>query len=204
MDPALNFCSVCAAPVVQRIPAGDSLPRGICEACGTVHYRNPRLVVGALAQWQGKVLMCKRAIEPRYGKWTLPAGFMENGESVEEGAIRETLEEACARIELGPLFAMISVPHIHQVHVIYRARLLDLDFAAGEESLEVRLFDEADIPWGEIAFRTIKRSLKHYFSDMKVGVFGIHTESQSMPPSDTLPPALRKASDDASPPDSHA
>ena len=204
MDPALNFCSVCAAPVVQRVPPGDSLPRGVCESCGTVHYRNPRLIVGALPIWEDKVLLCKRAIEPQHGKWTLPAGFMENGESVEEAAIRETLEEACARIELGPLFAMISVPYIHQVHVIYRAQLLDLDFAAGDESLEVRLFDEAEIPWSDIAFRTIRRSLKYFFSDRQVGAFGIHTESLSLPPSATLQAVLRKASDDASPPDSHA
>jgi ADP-ribose pyrophosphatase YjhB (NUDIX family) len=121
------------------------------------------------------VLLCKRAIEPRYGKWTLPAGFMENGETVAAAAARETLEEACARIELGPMFTMISVPYISQVHVIYRARLLDLDFAPGEETLEVRLFREDEIPWDEIAFRTISQSLRLFFADRKAGNFGVHT-----------------------------
>lgn len=186
MDPPLNFCSACGQRVTLRIPPGDSLPRGVCDGCGTIHYRNPRLVVGALADWDGQVLLCRRAIEPRHGKWTLPAGFMENGESVEDAARRETLEEACARVELGPLFTMISVPFIHQVHVIYRARLLDLDFAPGVESLEVRLFAEEDIPWDELAFRTIKRSLKHYFADRRAGVFGVHTESLTPPASATL------------------
>lgn len=184
MDPPLNYCSACGTPLEQRVPPGDSLPRGVCGGCGAIHYRNPRLVVGALPEWQGQVLLCRRAIEPRHGAWTLPAGFMENGESVEDAARRETLEEACARIELGPLFTMISVPFIHQVHVIYRARLLDLDFAPGPESLEVRLFAEEDIPWKDMAFRTVRRSLKHYFSDRRSGVFGVHTESL-MPPAPT-------------------
>ena len=204
MESTIRVCSSCGAPVVWRIPAGDHVVRAVCDACDTIHYQNPKLVVGSLPIWEDKVLLCRRAIEPQHGKWTLPAGFMENGESVEEAAIRETLEEACARIELGPLFAMISVPYIHQVHVIYRAQLLDLDFAAGDESLEVRLFDEAEIPWSDIAFRTIRRSLKYFFSDRQVGAFGIHTESLSLPPSATLQAVLRKASDDASPPDSHA
>jgi ADP-ribose pyrophosphatase YjhB (NUDIX family) len=181
MDPALNFCSACGGPVTHRVPPGDSLPRGVCDACGAIHYRNPRLVVGALAEWEDKVLLCKRAIEPRYGKWTLPAGFMENGETVAAAAARETLEEACARIELGPMFTMISVPYISQVHVIYRARLLDLDFAPGEETLEVRLFREDEIPWDEIAFRTISQSLRLFFADRKAGSFGVHT-------GDLLPP----------------
>lgn len=204
MDPALNYCSACGARVSQRIPAGDSLPRAVCDDCGTIHYRNPRLVVGALPEWQGRILLCRRAIEPRYGKWTLPAGFMENGESVEQAAIRETLEEACARIELGPLFSMISVPYIHQVHVIYRARLCDLDFRPGEESLEVRLFDEDEIPWDELAFRTIKRSLRHYLADRRAGAFGVHTESLSLPASATLPPATSEVGPDAPSTDSHA
>jgi ADP-ribose pyrophosphatase YjhB (NUDIX family) len=181
MDPALNFCSACGGLVAHRVPPGDSLPRGICDACGTIHYRNPRLVVGALPEWGDQVLLCKRAIEPRLGKWTLPAGFMENGESVAAAAARETREEACARIELGPMFTMISVPYISQVHVIYRARLLDLDFAPGEESLDVRLFREDEIPWDEIAFRTISQSLRHFFADRKAGHFGVHT-------GDLLPP----------------
>jgi ADP-ribose pyrophosphatase YjhB (NUDIX family) len=181
MDPALNFCSACGGPVVHRVPPGDSLPRGMCDACGAIHYRNPRLVVGALPEWGDQVLLCKRAIEPRLGKWTLPAGFMENGETVAAAAARETLEEACARVELGPMFTMISVPYISQVHVIYRARLLDLDFGPGEESLEVRLFREDEIPWDEIAFRTISQSLRHFFADRKAGCFGVHT-GELLPP----------------------
>ena len=182
MDPALNFCSACGAALTHRIPPGDSLSRGMCDACGVIHYRNPRLVVGALPEWEDRILLCRRAIEPRRDKWTLPAGFMENGETVAAAAIRETLEEACARIELGPMFTLISVPVVHQVHVIYRARLLDLDFAAGEESLEVRLFREGEIPWQEIAFRTISLSLRHYFADRGTGSFGFHTEDLVPPP----------------------
>lgn len=186
MDPALIFCSACGSRLVHRVPAGDSLPRGVCDACGSIHYRNPRLVVGALPEWEGRILLCRRAIEPRHGKWTLPAGFMENGESVAAAASRETMEEAGARIELGPMFSMISVPYINQVHVIYRARLLDLEFAPGEETLELDLFREEDIPWKEIAFRTIAISLRKFFADRTAGSFGFHT-TELLPPSD--PPA---------------
>ena len=187
MDPALNFCSVCGNPVSHRVPPGDSLPRGICDTCGAIHYRNPRLVVGALPEWEDRVLLCRRAIEPRYGKWTLPAGFMENGETVAAGAIRETLEEAGARLELGPMFSLISVPYINQVHVIYRARLLDLDFDPGEETLELRLFREDEIPWDEIAFRTIAISLRRFFADRAAGVFGFHTVDLELPPGQPTP-----------------
>lgn len=177
MEPAINYCCSCSAPVAVRVPAGDSLPRHVCDACGAIHYRNPRLVVGTLPVWEGRILLCRRAIEPRRGCWTLPAGFMENQESVAEAAERETREEACARVELDAMYTMISVPHINQVHVIYRARLLDLDFAPGEESLEVALFDEADIPWDEIAFRTVAMTLRHYFADRASGSFGIHVDA---------------------------
>lgn len=176
MDPTMKFCSTCGAAVVRRVPAGDSLPRHVCNACGTIHYQNPKLVVGALPEWQDQVLLCRRAIEPRHGKWTLPAGFMENGETVAAAAVRETLEEACARIELGDMFTLISVPQINQVHVIYRSRLLDLDFAPGIETLELRLFREEEIPWDEIAFRTIAISLRHYFADRRAGRYDFHTE----------------------------
>jgi ADP-ribose pyrophosphatase YjhB (NUDIX family) len=175
MDPAINFCSVCAAPVVVRVPPDDCLPRHICEQCGTIHYRNPRIIVGALPVWRDKVLLCRRAIEPRHGLWTLPSGFMENAETTAQGAIRETLEEACARIELGDLYTLISVPQVNQVHIVYRARLLDLDFAPGAESLEVELFGEDEIPWAQIAFRTIEVTLRHYFADRSAGQFVIHT-----------------------------
>ena len=180
MDPAINFCCTCAAPTAFRIPEGDSLPRHVCDACGAIHYRNPRLVVGALPVWEDRILLCRRAIEPRLGKWTLPAGFMENGESVAAGALRETMEEANARIELEPMYTVISVPAISQVHVIYRARLLDLDFSPGAETLETRLFHENEIPWDEIAFRTIATTLRHFFADRLTGVFGFH--SSELPP----------------------
>jgi ADP-ribose pyrophosphatase YjhB (NUDIX family) len=186
MDPAINYCSACGCTVTLKVPPGDALPRHVCDACGVIHYRNPRLIVGALPVWKDQVLLCRRAIEPRHGKWTLPAGFMENNESVADAAIRETLEEACARIELGPLFSMISVPAIDQVHMIYRAQLLDLDFAAGIETLELRLFREDEIPWDEIAFRTITLSLQHFFADRKAGHFGFHTES--LPPRSSTQP----------------
>lgn len=176
MDPAINFCSACGAPVVLRVPAGDSLPRHVCENCNAIHYSNPKLVVGTLPVWEDSVLLCKRAIEPRHGKWTLPAGFMENHESMAAAAARETVEESGAHIEMGEVYTLISVPHISQVHVIYRARLLDLDFAPGEETQQVMLFREAEIPWDEIAFRTIALTLRHYFADRRRGQFGVHAE----------------------------
>jgi len=177
MEPPINYCCSCAAPVTLKVPPGDSLPRHVCEACGAIHYRNPRMVVGTLPVWEDKVLLCRRAIEPRYGYWTLPAGFMENGESVAAAAERETLEEACARVRLDGMLTMLSVPHINQVHVIYRARLLDLDFAPGDETLEVALFEEAEIPWGEISFRTVARTLQHFFADRARNAYELHSES---------------------------
>jgi len=155
--------------------------RHVCTVCDTIHYRNPRLVVGSLPEWGDRILLCRRAIEPSYGKWTLPAGFMEVGETVANAAIRETSEEACARIALDQLFSIISVPHIDQVHVIYRAQLLDLDFSAGVETLELRLFSEDEIPWDDIAFRTIHLTLRHYFADRRKGRFEFHEESISPP-----------------------
>ena len=172
----MKFCSNCGAAVVKRVPPGDSLPRSVCDQCGSIHYQNPLLVVGAIPEYQGKLLLCRRAIEPRYGYWTLPAGFMENDETVGQAAMRETLEEAGARIELTAPFSMISVPYVNQVHVFYRARLLDLDFAPGEESLEVVLYEEAQIPWRDIAFRTVATTLRHWFADRKRGAFGFHAE----------------------------
>lgn len=159
----------------MRVPAGDSLPRHVCDRCNAIHYRNPKLVVGTLPVWDDRVLLCKRAIEPRYGKWTLPAGFMENQETVAAAALRETEEESGAHVELGEMYTLISVPHISQVHVIFRARLLDLDFAPGEETLEVALFREEDVPWDEIAFRTIGMTLRHYFADRRTGRYPFHT-----------------------------
>ena len=178
----MKYCSNCGATVAFRIPPGDSLPRHVCEQCGTIHYQNPKLVVGALAEWGDRILLCRRAIEPRHGMWTLPAGFMENEETTAQAAARETLEEACARIEVGELYTLIDVPHISQVHIIYRARLLDLDFRPGEESLEVALLREDEIPWDHIAFRSIAISLRHFFDDRRSGQWGVHTASLAPPP----------------------
>jgi ADP-ribose pyrophosphatase YjhB (NUDIX family) len=172
----MKFCPNCAAPLSRRVPPGDSLPRDVCDACGNVHYQNPKLVVGTVPDWQGRVLLCRRAIEPRYGYWTLPAGFMENDETAAEAALRETLEEAGAHIELDAPFSLISVPRVNQVHLFYRARLADLGFKPGVESLEVALFDEAQIPWKEIAFRTVGLTLKHWFADRASGSYGFHAE----------------------------
>lgn len=170
----MKFCSNCGAAVTQRIPPGDSLPRHICDSCNTIHYQNPRMVVGCIPEWEDRILLCRRAIEPRYGLWTVPAGYMENGETTLEGAQRETLEEANARIEMGPLYALYNIPHINQVYILFRARLLDLGFRAGAETLEVRLFSEHEIPWSAIAFATVRNTLTHYYQDRKNGEFRFH------------------------------
>jgi ADP-ribose pyrophosphatase YjhB (NUDIX family) len=167
----MNFCNECGAPAALRIPAGDQRPRHVCTVCGNIQYLNPKIVVGTLPIWKNQVLLCKRAIEPRLGFWTLPAGFMEIGESTREGAIRETQEEACANIALEELYTLFNLPQIGQVHMLYRARLLDLNFAPGEESLETRLFLEEEIPWEELAFQSVSVCLRHYFKDRAMGAF---------------------------------
>jgi ADP-ribose pyrophosphatase YjhB (NUDIX family) len=172
----MKFCANCAAPVVKRVPPGDTLPRWVCDQCGEIHYQNPKLVVGTVPEHGGRLLLCRRAIEPRYGYWTLPAGFMENDETVADAALRETLEEAGARVELGAAFSMISVPRVNQVHVFYLARLGNLELKPGEETLEVKLFDEAAIPWAEVAFRTVATTLRLWFADRRRGAFGFHAE----------------------------
>ena len=171
----MKFCSACGAQVALRVPTGDSLPRFICGACHTIHYENPKLVVGSIPAWEDKILMCRRAIEPRYGFWTLPAGFMENHESTEQAAVRETQEEAHAEIEIGPLYTVWSIPHISQVHLFFRSRLLNLEFKAGSESLEVALFREAEMPWEQLAFASVRDTLKRYYSDRRIGVYGFHS-----------------------------
>ncbi|MDP1595127.1 MAG: NUDIX hydrolase [Gallionella sp.] len=178
----MKFCTACGATVELRIPEDDNRPRHICTVCGIVHYQNPKMVIGSIPEWEDKVLLCRRAIEPRYGLWTLPGGFMENGESTTQAAIRETLEEANARIAIGDLYSMYSLPYINQVHISFRARLLDLDFSPGPESLEVKLFSEAEIPWDEIAFRPIRLSLEHFFSERNSGTFNLHV-GELTPPS---------------------
>lgn len=172
----MKFCANCGAKVVQRVPPGDSLPRWVCDACGEIHYQNPKLVVGTIPEHDGRLLLCRRAIEPRYGYWTLPAGFMENDESTSQAAFRETQEEAGASIEMGEPFTLISVPRVNQVHLYYRARLRNLEFKPGEETLEVALMEEGEIPWKEIAFRTVGLTLKHWFADRGRGAFGFHAE----------------------------
>lgn len=161
----MKFCSNCGAPVVLRIPAGDSIPRYMCDSCHTIHYENPRIVVGSLPRWEDRILLCKRAIQPRHGFWTLPSGFMEKGETVEEGAIRETVEEANASVEIVGLHTLFSCAHINEVYLLFLADLKDLSFSPGPESLDVRLFTKEEIPWSEIAFSAVKFSLKHYFED---------------------------------------
>jgi ADP-ribose pyrophosphatase YjhB (NUDIX family) len=170
----MNFCSTCGARVVKRVPQGDNLPRFVCDSCNTVHYENPRMIVGCIPEWDGRILLCRRSIEPRRGLWTVPAGFMENGETTAQGAQRETLEEANARVDIISLYALYNIPHIDQVYMLFRARLLDLDFHAGSETLEVRLFREDEVPWKELAFATVRNTLTHYFADQRSGRFGFH------------------------------
>lgn len=161
----MNFCSHCGHPVTQKIPAGDNRPRYVCDECERIHYQNPRIVAGCLPIHEDRVLLCKRSIEPRAGYWTLPAGFLENGETTANGALRETEEEANARVQILDIYTMFSLPHISQVYMFFRARLLDLEFSAGEETEEVRLFAEDEIPWDRLAFPVITQTLQHYFAD---------------------------------------
>ena len=167
----MSFCSQCGNPVAQRTLDGDTRPRYVCDHCHTVHYQNPKVICGCLPVWEDKVLLCRRAIEPRRGFWTLPAGFMENGETTPEAAARETLEEAAAPVDIGDLYAIFNIRHINQVYLMFRANLKEGVFGVGEESLECRLFTEEEIPWDEIAFPTIKRSLYYYFDDRKKGEY---------------------------------
>ncbi len=178
----MNFCSHCGAKLIVTVPAGDTHPRHVCPACGTVHYQNPKMIVGTIPEWEDRVLLCRRAIEPKHGLWTLPAGFMENGETTAQGAARETLEEANARVEIAALYTLYNLPHINQVYLMFRAKLLDLDFGPGMESLEVALFEEKDIPWEQLAFRTVEATLRAYFQDRKRGGFGFHFGDIAPPP----------------------
>lgn len=171
----MNFCSDCGHRVELRVPPGDSFERHICTACGKVHYINPLIVVGCVPEAGSRILLCKRAIEPRAGYWTIPAGFMENGETMAGGAARETMEEAVARVEIHDLFAVVDVLHARQVHVMYRATLLEGGFSAGDESLEVRLFEPDEIPWDEIAFRSVRFALEKFLEDRAAGVRRLHT-----------------------------
>jgi ADP-ribose pyrophosphatase YjhB (NUDIX family) len=170
----MKYCSVCGEQVRVGVPSGDNRPRHICDACGTVHYQNPKVVAGCIASWEDRILLCRRAIEPRHGLWTVPAGFMENGETTYQAALRETLEEANARVAVDDLFVTVNLPHINQIYMLFRGRLLDTAFSPGEESLEVGLITEHEVPWGQMAFPTVSEALKLYFADRTRGAFAVH------------------------------
>jgi ADP-ribose pyrophosphatase YjhB (NUDIX family) len=181
----MKFCPDCGARVVIKIPPGEDRERFVCEACATVHYQNPKIIAGSVPLWQGKILLCRRAIEPRYGLWTLPAGFMELGESLDEAARRETWEEARAEVNLLGLYTVFSLPHVNQVHIFFRAELSAPSFAPGPESLETRLFEATDIPWQELAFSTVHRTLAYLLEDQKRQRFEVRVEH--LPPSKPRP-----------------
>lgn len=170
----MNYCSECGAPVALKIPPGDDRLRHVCDACGTVHYQNPKIIAGALPVWGDQVLLCRRAIAPRYGLWTLPAGFMENGETTEQAAAREAHEEANARLRDLHLYTVISIPYVSQVYMIYRCELEADDFSPGVESLETRLFHEHEVPWEALAFHSVYKTLECFFSDRQRGEFPVH------------------------------
>lgn len=173
----MKFCSQCGGPVTRKVPAGDNLPRYVCDACQEIHYQNPKIVAGCIPEWEGKILLCRRAIEPRSGLWTFPAGFMETGESTEQAAARETFEEAQADVEITSLYAVFSLPHINQVYMVFRGRMRGPAFQAGTESLEVQLFDHESIPWDQIAFPVVREALARYIQDAVRGIFQVHVES---------------------------
>jgi ADP-ribose pyrophosphatase YjhB (NUDIX family) len=170
----MKFCSNCAHPVIQTVPPGDHLPRFVCTNCGTIHYENPRIIAGCVIETEGKILLCKRAIEPRLGYWTTPAGFMENGESVQQAAAREAMEEALAQVQIGSLLAIVNVLRAHQVHIMFRATLTDPTFGVGPESLETRLYAEEEIPWSDIAFLSVEFALRRYLEDRRLGREQLH------------------------------
>ncbi|MCU0256857.1 MAG: NUDIX hydrolase [Vicinamibacterales bacterium] len=165
-----------------RVPEGDHRPRYVCTSCGTIHYQNPRIVAGCVPEHEGRILLCRRAIEPRRGYWTIPAGFMENGETTQDAARRESLEEALADVEIGSLLAVVHVLHANQVHVMFRARLPRPEFGAGAESLESMLCTEEQIPWPEIAFRSVDFALRRYLEDRRAGVERHHFTALDLRP----------------------
>jgi len=171
----MKFCSHCGGPVELRIPAGDDRNRFICASCDTIHYQNPRLIVGSLPVYGERILLCRRAIEPRKGFWTLPAGFMENGETTLAGAQRETWEEAQARLvdSSATLYRIFDLPEISQVYMFFRGELADGAYGVGPESLESALFEEDDIPWSELAFPVVMETLREFFDDRRQGHFPV-------------------------------
>ena len=170
----MNFCSNCGARVDFRIPPGDHLPRHICDNCNTIHYSNPRLVVGSIPRWEDKILLCKRAIEPRHGYWTLPAGFMEHNETLQQAAAREAHEEALADLAIGDFYSAVSVTVAGQVHVWFLSELVDGQYGVGEESLESELVHPKDIPWDALSFPSVEYALRRYVEDLEKGTFGVH------------------------------
>ena len=184
----MNYCSTCGNPIALAIPENDSRQRHVCQVCDRVYYQNPNIITGCLATLDGKVLLCRRAIAPQIGYWTLPAGFLENGETTEQGAMRETWEEARASVKLDQLYGVFNVPHINQVYMVYKGQLLNTTIAAGVESMEVQLFDEADIPWDQLAFSVVESTLKQYFIDRKVQRYPLicETAGQRLPNSKPL------------------
>lgn len=169
----MKYCSSCGQTVQQKTPEGDNRQRYVCSSCNTVHYQNPRVIAGCIAEHDGKILLCKRAIEPRYGLWTLPAGFMENGETTLQAAARETFEEANAKIRQMSLYCTYSIPHISQVYMMYRGVLIDGFAEPGSESLETKLYSETEIPWNKLAFPVISETLKLYYRDKRAGDFRV-------------------------------
>ena len=167
----MNFCSNCGAPLTLTIPAGDDRARFVCQACGTIHYENPKVVVGCIAEQDGRILLCRRNIPPQEGKWTIPAGYLENNESLKQGALRETLEEARAAVADATPYRIFDLPFISQIYVIFRARLQTLDFTPTPESAEIKLFPENQIPWDAIAFQVIATTLRHYLKDRAQAAF---------------------------------
>ncbi len=173
----MSFCTACGHTTTEQIPLGDQKLRQVCSHCGTIHYVNPKVICGSLAIWDNKVLLCRRAIEPRYGCWTLPAGYMELFETMEQGAVRETREEAEADVDIEQLYCMYNIPRIGQIYVLFKGILRDGQFGAGDETIESRLFEEHEIPWSELAFPSVEHTLRHYFSDRKANHFPMHLET---------------------------
>lgn len=172
----MKFCSACGGAINLAVPQGDDRERHICSSCNTIHYQNPRIITGTLPVHGQHVLLCKRAIEPRHGLWTLPAGFMENGETTEQGAVRETWEEARAKVSIRSLYTLFNLPQINQVYFFYLSELKEPTYGAGPESLEVELFTEANIPWDQLAFPVVRRTLERYFEDRQRDHFPLHSE----------------------------
>ncbi len=171
----MKYCSECGNIIENKIPPEDNRPRAICKGCSKIHYVNPKVVVGSMSTWGNKILLCRRAIDPRKGFWTLPAGFMEIGESTSEGAKRETVEESGADVELKELFAVFDIPSFNQVHIFYLARMRSDKLKPGVESLEAKLFSEEDIPWSELSFNSVKKALELFYKKTNLNLPRVHT-----------------------------